>query len=52
MELITFLILCAASVTVGLAAARGFLYLIFRFLMKGAAAPLAVRSTFPPNVAQ
>ena len=32
MELVTFLILFAASVTVGLAAARGFFYLIFRFL--------------------
>jgi len=52
MELITFLILLAATVTVGLAGARGVLYLIFRFLMRGTAAPLAVRSALPPNVAR
>ena len=43
MELVIFLVLFAASVTVGLAGARAFLYVLFRFLMRATtAAPLTM----------
>jgi hypothetical protein len=50
MELMIFLLLFAASVTVGIAAARGFFYLIFRFLMRDVGSPLAV-AALPRNSA-
>jgi hypothetical protein len=50
MELVIFLLLFVASVTVGLAGARAFFYVIFRLMTRGTG-QLAVSHALPPNPA-
>jgi len=50
MELVTFLLLFVASVTVGLAGTRAFFYVVFRLMLRSTG-PLAIGHALPPNPA-